>query len=889
MDSARSSGQAQTRQSPQTTQTTQTSQPRTRPIRRLGVEEEFHVVDLTTRRLAAKAPELLEALADRTEYVAELQQCVVEVNSAVVTDLDELRDELLRCREGLVQAATPLGLGIVAAGSLPLSAPDEIDVTETPRYRRMLADYQLLTREQLICGSQVHVDVADLDEACLVAEHVAPDLPPLLALSASSPYWSDGDDTGYASVRSLVWSRWPTTGLSSGARSAAEFDRLVANLVDTGVISDPGMIYFDVRPAARISTIELRICDSCPSTDTIVLVAGLFRAMVDRAVETIAAGVPPLDLAPVVGRAASWRAARSGLEGDLVDLRSGRTAPAPEIIRDLVASLEPWLRANGDWELVDGLTTAALLRGSSAARQRRARRRRGRLTDVVDQLIAETARGVAAPVDGTEDLLESYRPREGAAPAAYDEAVDETGTPRPPYADVVAAFQRLGTRGLRQRDYAIVDLQRADGLTFRLRDQPQPQVFPVDLIPRIVSASDWEHISAGGEQRARALDAFLRDCYGEGAIFADGVMPRELLDRAPGYRSSGRLGGPGVRNHVSGLDLVSDGPGRWRVLEDNLRVPSGVGYAIAARALMRRFVPEVFPRGIRPVRPVPELLRDTLSAAAQGGAAEPGEIAILSSGPTDSAWPEHTGLAEAMGVDVLTPSQVWFEDGRLMRQRAGRPAQVRVAYLRMDEDLLLSAGGRDGQPLRAGVIEALHRGTLTLANALGNGVGDDKAVYTFVPHMVRYYLGEEPILDQVPSWLCADADSREHVLDHLGELVTKPIDGHGGLGVLIGPDATSAQVAERRREILANPERYIGQELVDLSTHPTFDGNALRPRHVDLRVFVHLRRRSGTRETEAITMPAALSRSGAEGSKIVNSSAGGGSKDTWIMTDGEER
>ena len=199
----------------------------------------------------------------------------------------------------------------------------------------------------------------------------------------------------------------------------------------------------------------------------------------------------------------------------------------------------------------------------------------------------------------------------------------------------------------------------------------------------------------------------------------------------------------------------------------------------------------------------------------------------------------------------------------------------------------------------------LHRGTLTLANALGNGVGDDKAVYTFVPHMVRYYLGEEPILDQVPSWLCADADSREHVLDHLGELVTKPIDGHGGLGVLIGlvlggtqalsrslfsrlvprgADATSAQVAERRREILANPERYIGQELVDLSTHPTFDGNALRPRHVDLRVFVHLRRRSGTRETEAITMPAALSRSGAEGSKIVNSSAGGGCKDTWIMT-----
>jgi glutamate---cysteine ligase / carboxylate-amine ligase len=357
--------------------------------RTLGVEEEFHVVDRKTRRLTARAPELLGGLSD--SYVAELQCCVVEMNSDVVDTLDGLRADLQSHRRILVDAAATLGMGVVAAGAVPLSVPAEMQVTQTARYRQMLSDYQLLAREQLICGTQVHVGVDDRDEAVTVAHRVTPYLPALLALSASSPFWADGSDTGYSSARTLVWQRWPTTGPPPPVSSAVEYDRLVDDLVASGVITDAGMVYFDVRPALAAPTLELRVCDSCPSLDTIVLIAGLFRALVEREVEALRAGVPAVEVASPLARAALWRAARSGLEGELVDICGPSSRPAAEVITDLVRSLRPQLEAVGDWPMVVDLTRQVLIAGTSAARQRRALRCRGRLTDVVDQLLVETA------------------------------------------------------------------------------------------------------------------------------------------------------------------------------------------------------------------------------------------------------------------------------------------------------------------------------------------------------------------------------------------------------------------------------------------------------------------------------------------------------------------
>ncbi|HUO38984.1 MAG TPA: glutamate--cysteine ligase, partial [Mycobacterium sp.] len=433
------------------------------PPRTLGVEEEFHLVDLKTRRLTARAPELLATLPD--DYVAELQRCVVEMNSRVVGGLDGLREELVGHRRVLVHAAADLGMGVVASGTVPLSVPAEMAVTQTPRYRRMLADYQLLAREQLICGTQVHVDVADRDEAVAVANRVSMHLPTLLALSASSPFWADGSDTGYASVRTLVWQRWPTTGPAAPVDSAPEYDQLVHDLVASGVITDEGMVYFDVRPSLSAPTLELRVCDSCPSVDTIVLIAGLFRALVAREADALAAGAPAVSVSPTLGRAALWRAARSGLEGQLVDVTVPASRPAAEVVTELVESLRPQLEDAGDWDIVGDLTRQVLAAGTSSARQRRALRRRGRLTDVVDQLIAETAgrwpgAAIGPPSDPT--LLFGYQPGAEDADASYDEAVDADGRPRRPYRRVLRTIADLGVTVLRSREEGIEQEQRAD-------------------------------------------------------------------------------------------------------------------------------------------------------------------------------------------------------------------------------------------------------------------------------------------------------------------------------------------------------------------------------------------------------------------------------------------
>jgi carboxylate-amine ligase len=855
--------------------------------RTLGVEEEFHLVDLRTRRLTARGPELLNRLSGT--YVAELQRCVVETNTDVVDTLDDLRTELVDRRRVLVDTAAELGIGIVAAGSVPLSVPAEMQVTRNERYRQMLADYQLLAREQLICGTQVHVGIEDRDDAIRVGNRLSGYLPTLLALSASSPFWADGSDTGYSSVRTLIWQRWPTTGPSAPVHSADEYDRMVDALVASGVISDAGMLYFDVRPSLCAPTLELRICDSCPLVDTIVLIAGIFRALVQRELENVRAGDPPPLVPSPLARSALWRAARSGLEGDLVDVVEPVGRPAHQVVTDLVASLRPQLEANGDWDNVRELTRQLLRAGSSATRQRRALRRRGRLTDVVDQLLAETASSSPAASTGPgEDasLLVGYQPddiSDGAERAAYDEAVDPTGRPTPLYLPVLDTLGGLGATALRAREGRIEQEQRADNVMFRVSGQSRAQLFPLDVVPRIIDADEWNLLCEGLTQRARALDAFLRDIYSGQHIVSDGVVDIHVIDRAPGFRSTGRRGADQVHAHISGTDLVCDRPGHWMVLEDNLRVPSGMAYAVMNHRLLSKQLPELRPpASFADPEQAPKMLLDTLRAAAPPNASDDVEVALLTSGWEDSAWFEHVFLADEMGVPLVAPSDLSIRDGHVVHHVGNTSRRVDVLYVRMDEDMLLSSAGYEGSPLRDGLLGALADGTLTIANALGNGVADDKAVYTHVPAMIDYYLGEQPKLAQVPTWVCGNRDERDYVLDHLDDLVVKPIDGLGGSGVMIGPEASDKALESRRRELKTQPERFIAQEMIELSTHPTFDGDGLFPHHVDLRAFVHLRA-GPDGSTSAHVTPTALTRVASRGSRIVNSSSGGGSKDTWIL------
>jgi len=355
-----------------------------------GVEEEFHTVGLSTRRLTAQAGSLVEQLP-AGRFSTELQRSVLEANSRPHVRLADLAADIAALRRAAIAAARPLGLGIVAAGTVPIADPDTLTITPDPRYEHMQGEYRMLVREQLICGTQVHVDVMDRDLAVAVAHRVAPWLPPLLALSASSPFWL-GTDTGYASYRTLIWRRWPTTGSPARFASAAEYDQTVADLVQSGVITDPGMMYFDIRPSAHLPTVELRICDACPRLEDVVLLAGLFRALVIRESGAALAGRAPPAVRPELLEAATWRAAQSGLEGDLVDLATATPVPAHQLIGQLLVGLRPTLEATGDWELVTGLTESALARGSSAARQR-AQCARGGLDTVVDSLLAETHAG----------------------------------------------------------------------------------------------------------------------------------------------------------------------------------------------------------------------------------------------------------------------------------------------------------------------------------------------------------------------------------------------------------------------------------------------------------------------------------------------------------------
>ena len=845
----------------------------------IGAEEEFHVVDLESRHSAPEVEALLTGLDD-AEFAPELQRSLVETNTPVCTSLDELRGHLQRLRAKLASAAEPHGLGVVAAGTVPLVDLDGGDISAGARFAHMQHEYQVLVNEQQICGAQVHVDVPDRDEAVQVVRRVAPYLPTFLAISASSPYWR-GRDTGYASYRDLIWARWPTAGPPGLVETAAEYDALIESLITSGTISDPGMVYFDIRPSAHVPTVELRICDACPEVDFVVLIAGLFRALVRRAREECAAGEPLPAVRHELLRAATWRAARSGLEGDVVDPGGWSLISPALLITQLVDSLRPHLEALGDFEQVQDLSQMALSRGSAAARQRRRFGLRGELTDVVDGLLAAT-QGDNLPFAEARMVVEAPRLLADYRAPGFDEAVTDDGQVRPQYGWMFRTLSRMGSRGMGAAEHALHTEQRARGVTFRVGDEPE-RLFPLDLMPRIITAEDWTSLTAGLEQRVRALEAFLRDVYGERRIVADGVLPAAVVDEAPGRSHLGKLvPEEAVRVAVAGIDLVRDRGDHWLVLEDNLRVPSGMAYSIMSRRLIRSAMPDLEPpTGVVPLEDVPRRLRAALLSAVDPDQVGYDAVALMSAGQVDSAYFEHQLLADRMGIPVVTPRDLQVTDDGVFLVGEGARTRLSALYRRIDEQELMESAGADLRPIGRALGNAVRRGNVALLNAFGNGVADDKATYAYVPEMISYYLDEKPLLDSVPTYPCVDPERRAEVLDRLDELVLKPVNGYGGKGIVIGPRASREELDEVRAAIRSTPALWVAQDMVSLSTHPTFADDHLEPRAVDLRVFV-LQSRRGPATTVDV-LPAALSRMAPPGSMIVNSSRGGGAKDTWVL------
>lgn len=833
----------------------------------LGAEEELHLIDLESWSLSARAPQLLSRLPGDS-YSAEIQRTTVETNTAAVSSLADLRAELVRLRGGLVEVAAAEGLGIASAGTAPRSVFADFELTSTGRYGRMQEQYRLLVDEQLICGLQIHVGVSNRDLAVQIMQRVARHLPVLLALSASSPYWN-GQDTGYSSIRTIIWQRWPSAGSTGRIDSAEEYDALLDDLINSGVIADRKMAYFDVRPSAHAPTLELRVCDACPIVDDAILIAGLFRGLVRAAEHEIAEARPFVPFPSPIHRAAIWRAARGGLTGELLDdSRHPRPVPAPQAVRALLGRLKPYLVELGDFDEVEQLAETTLARGNSADRQRAAMAENGELDDVV-QLVVHETQGPAEGLPAEVPELRTYRSRAG------DEALGLGHRPRPVYHDIVEYFRGLSTDDLHRAE-AVRDRWTDDhDLTFGVGFEQRR--FEVDLVPRVLSPHEWHSLRIGLIQRARAIESFLQDVYGDQRVLADGVLPTEAVVGALGWREEATRIPTGVlRAPIMGFDLVRNEFGGWRVLEDNVRNPSGAAYAIAIRELLDATLPSLpCPAGLLDPADALPRVRATLLAHAEPGT----RAALFSSGRSSSAWFEHRLLAERGGLLLVTADDLDVLDRRVRHRESGEV--IGALYLRLDDELV-DVLDRAGRPIGAEVFDLAAAGHVVLANAPGNGVADDKAMYCYVPELIGYYLQERPLLESVPTYRTSDETECRIVLERVGELVTKPVDGHGGHGVLIGPDASASAVARRRSEIAADPAGWVAQEVVSLSSHPTYDHGLLQPRHVDLRVFVYLR---GTAADDCELAPVALTRVAPEGSLVVNSSQGGGAKDTWIISD----
>ena len=471
-------------------------------------------------------------------------------------------------------------------------------------------------------------------------------------------------------------------------------------------------------------------------------------------------------------------------------------------------------------------------------------------------------------------VFEGYQP----VAATYDEMFDGAQV-RPAYSAVHRRMSTMRPEEIRARADYLAATYVDQGVTFDIGGVERP--FPLDLIPRIIAAEDWATVESGVAQRVRTLEAFLDDVYGAGAAFSDGVMPRSVVTSSPHFHRvvAGITPPNGVRVHVSGIDLVRDGSGTFRVLEDNARIPSGVSYVLTNRRSSSTALPEVLTsHRIQPVDDYPQKLLAALKASAPAGIANP-TVVVLTPGVFNSAYFEHALLARLMGTHLVEGRDLVATSGRVMLRTTHGLVPVHVIYRRVDDDFLDPVYFRKDSMLgSAGLINAVRAGNVTLANAVGNGVSDDKLVYTYLPDLVRYYLHEEPILPNVDTWRLEEAAHREEVLDRIGELVLKPVDGSGGKGILIGPQADAAEIDAMRTRILADPRGWIAQPVVQLSTVPTLADGIPAPRHVDLRPFAV---NSGS---DIWVLPGGLTRVAlGAGQLIVNSSQGGGSKDTWVM------
>ena len=473
------------------------------------------------------------------------------------------------------------------------------------------------------------------------------------------------------------------------------------------------------------------------------------------------------------------------------------------------------------------------------------------------------------------DLLTHYR-----AGAAFDEMVDAEGAVRPSYRAVHATLDRSSPAELKQIAESLANNYVQAGVTFDVGGVERP--FPLDLVPRVIASSEWDTIEAGVAQRVRALEAFLADVYADARVIADGVIPSQLITSSTHYHRAvwGVQPGNGVRIHVAGVDLIRTPEGDVRVLEDNVRVPSGVSYVMTNRSAMITALPDAFAnQRIRPVAGYPQHLLAALRKAGEPITDNP-TVVVLTPGVYNSAYFEHTLLARTMGVELVEGRDLECRRGKVFMRTTAGLQRVDVVYRRVDDEYIDPVHFRSDSMLGVpGLVNAVRTGGVVLANAIGNGVADDKLIYTYVPDLIRYYLGEQPVIANVDTWRLEDAAAREEVLDRLDELVVKPVDGSGGKGIVIGPRATPAELNALRARVLADPRGWIAQPVVQLSTVPTLIDDQLEPRHVDLRPFAV---NSGD---EVWVLPGGLTRVALPaGELVVNSSQGGGSKDTWVLS-----
>ena len=476
------------------------------------------------------------------------------------------------------------------------------------------------------------------------------------------------------------------------------------------------------------------------------------------------------------------------------------------------------------------------------------------------------------------DIFDTYQ-----LAAAWDEMFEQPGVPRTPYRALLTALAPLDPSDLRYRADQMARAFTDRGVTFGYAGEERP--FPLDLIPRIIDAVEWDFIARGVRQRVLALEAFLADVYGPGQAFADGVLPWRVVFTSRQFRREvlGLTPPNGVRVHIAGIDLVRDERGKFQVLEDNVRIPSGVSYVVENRLAMTRAFPALFAeQHVKPVDEYPARLLAALRAAAPLRARDP-VVVVLTPGVHNAAYFEHTLLARLMGVELVEGRDLVCSDNQVFVHTTHGNQPVDVIYRRVDDDFLdplhFMPGSVIGCP---GILNAARAGNVTIANAVGNGVADDKLLYTYMPDLIRYYRGEEPLLPSVESYRLDDPEVLDWVLGRLDQLVLKPVDGAGGHGIVIGPHADERTLSALRVQVAAQPRNWMAQRPVALSTAPVLIDERPAPRHIDLRPF------AVNDGSDVWLLPGGLTRVALqEGALVVNSSQGGGSKDTWVLAGDE--